>query len=184
MGRGHATGFQLWVPMPPGIEDGPSVGQYVAPQDVASVRVPGGEILVLLGSASSDPAASPARSPIQSHQDMDYLVVTLEPGASWRHAPAPGHDVAWAFAFEGRPRVQGEPTHRELLTFEKEPGDIEIAAGAEGARVLVGTARRHGHPLILGTSSVHTSRESLAQGLARIRQIGGELALAGRLTGR
>jgi redox-sensitive bicupin YhaK (pirin superfamily) len=113
MGQGHATGFQLWVPMPPGIEDGPSAGQYVAPQD-----------------------------------------------------------VAWAFAFEGGPMVQGERTRRELLTFEQDAGDIEIAAGDENVRVLVGTARRHEHPLVLGPSSVHTSRESLARGLDRIREIG------------
>ena len=125
--------------MPPGVEDGPAVGKYVAPQDVARVQVPGGEVLVLLGSVSSDLASSPVRSPIQSHQDMDYLVVTLEPGARWRHVPP--------FAFEGSPLVQGELTGRELLAFEQEPGDIELAAGAEGARVLVGTARQHGHPL-------------------------------------
>jgi redox-sensitive bicupin YhaK (pirin superfamily) len=104
---------------------------------------------------------------------MNYLVVDLEPGARWRHEPPAGHDVALAFAFDGSPMVQGEWTRRELLTFEKGAGDIEIVAGDENnARVLVGTARRHEHPLVLGPSSVHTSRESLARGLDRIREVG------------
>jgi redox-sensitive bicupin YhaK (pirin superfamily) len=172
MGQGHATGFQLWVPMPPGVEDGPSAGQYVAPQDVARVKIPGGEVLVLLGSLGAGPALRSARSPIQSHQDMNYLVVDLEPGACWRYEPPAGHDVAWAFAFDGSPMVQGERTSRELLTFEPGTGDIDIAAHDGNVRVLVGTARRHEHPLVLGPSSVHTSRESLARGLDRIRVIG------------
>jgi redox-sensitive bicupin YhaK (pirin superfamily) len=172
MGQGHATGFQLWVPMPPGVEDGPSAGQYVAPQDVARVKIPGGEVLVLLGSLGAGPALRPARSPIQSHQDMNYLVVDLEPRARWRHEPPAGHDVAWAFAFDGSPMVQGERTRREILTFEQGAGDIEIVAGDENARVVMGSARRHEHSLVLGPSSVHTSRESLARGLDRIREVG------------
>lgn len=178
MGQGHATGFQLWVPMPPGVEDGPSSGQYVAPQDVARVKIPGGEVLVLLGALPAASARPPVRSPVRSHQDMNYLVVDLEPGARWRHEPPAGHDVAWAFAFEGSPTVQGERTGRELLTLAEGNGDIEIAAGDDRVRVLVGTARRHEHPLVLGPSSVHTSRESLARGLDRIRDIGAGLKAA------
>jgi redox-sensitive bicupin YhaK (pirin superfamily) len=178
MGHGRATGFQLWVPMPPGVEDGPSAGQYVAPQDVARMKIPGGEVLVLLGSLAVDPALSPAESPIQSHQDMNYLVLDLEPEARWRYEPPAGHDVAWAFAFDGSPLVQGEQTRRELLTFEQGAGDIEIAASDENVRVLLGTARRHERPLVLGPSSVHTSRESLARGLDRIREIGAGMRAA------
>ncbi len=40
-GRGRATGFQLWVAMPPAIEDGEAVGQYVPPDQVPRLAVDG-----------------------------------------------------------------------------------------------------------------------------------------------
>jgi redox-sensitive bicupin YhaK (pirin superfamily) len=104
MGSGRAQGFQLWVAMPPGIENGPSEGQYVAPDAVARVIDSGVQILVLLGEWTANGAT--ARSPIQSHQDMNYFVVMLEAGAQWRYSPPAQHDVAWAFGFD-RTRMAG-----------------------------------------------------------------------------
>jgi redox-sensitive bicupin YhaK (pirin superfamily) len=42
MGSGRVTGFQLWVAMPPGVEDSASFGQYIPPADVALTPIPGG----------------------------------------------------------------------------------------------------------------------------------------------
>lgn len=171
LGRGKATGFQLWVPMPPEVEDGPSLGQYVPPHEVASYQLPDGEVKVLLGALPLLEGEGAAHSPIQSHQDMNYLVVTLAAGASWRYEPPAGHDVAWAFVFEGQAMVQAEPSQRELLVFEEAAGAIEMRAGQETTRIILGSAKRHAHPLVLGTSSVHTSPEALRRGLARIREV-------------
>jgi redox-sensitive bicupin YhaK (pirin superfamily) len=181
LGQGRATGFQLWVPMPPGVEDGPSAGQYVAPEDVVTARVPGGEIKILLGSLPSNTNAPLMCSPIESHQDMNYLVLTLEPGAHWAYAVPPDHEIAWAFVFEGQARVQREWSSRELLTFEQRAGDIGFSSGDEEVRVLLGSARRHAHPLVLGPSSVHTSRSSLLRGMHQIEAVGRELVRSGRL---
>jgi hypothetical protein len=112
---------------------------------------------------------------------MNYLVVDLEMGAEWRYAPPAGHDVAWAFVFKGGSLIQDEPSQRELLTFGTGAGDVLVRATTEPTRVLIGSAKRHDHALVLGPSSVHTSRESLQRGLARIREVRHELALAGRL---
>lgn len=175
---GRATGFQLWVPMPPVVEDGAPNGQYVPPEQVWSVAIDGGEVRVLLGSFAS--GSSEAVSAIESHQDMNYFVVTLEPGSHWTYAPPVSHDVAWAFAFDGTAEVLGQTTSKELLTLTGD-GPIRFASRNEPVRVLVGTARRHPHPLFLGYSSVHTNARSLADGELRIRAIGRELHQAGRL---
>jgi redox-sensitive bicupin YhaK (pirin superfamily) len=181
MGEGHAEGFQLWVPMPPGIEDGPAFGQYVAPETVVTLPIPGGEIRLLLGSLDADDGSPAIRSPIESHQDMNYLVLSLQMGAQWRYTPPPEHDVVWAFVFKGNALIQNEPSQRELLTFGTGDGDVLVRATTEPTLVLIGSAKRHDHALVLGPSSVHTSRESLQCGLARIREVRHELALAGRL---
>lgn len=181
LGRGPVTGFQLWVPMPSGVEDGPSQGQYVAPEQVVEASIPGGSIKVLLGSLRQAPGAMPLRSSIESHQDMNYFVLALEPGAHWTWAPPPEHEVAWAFVFEGLAAVQGQTSGRELLCFEQKPGEIDFAAGDRSVRVLLGSARPHPHPLVLGSSSVHTNRASLLRGIDRIQALGRDLLRSGRL---
>jgi redox-sensitive bicupin YhaK (pirin superfamily) len=172
MGSGPAIGFQLWVPMPPVLEDGPSIGRYIPPEQVASIKVAGGGVKVLLGALGD--GEDSARSPINSHHDMNYLVVELEADALWRYEPPIAHDVAWAFAFEGKPLIQGIPTERELLVLEGS-GAIDIAALKSPTRVLMGSAKRHAYPLVLGPSSIHTNRASLAKGLAQIERLGAAL---------
>ncbi len=178
LGHGRVTGFQLWVPMPPGIEDGPSFGQYVSPDEVLDEQIPGGSIKVLLGSMQDGDAVR--RSPIESHHDMNYFVVTLEAGAVLRYSPPRAHDVAWAFGFEGAAVLQGEPSRGDLLVFGNS-GAIEIGASGEPARVLLGTAKRYAHPLVLGPSSVHSNANSLARGAQRIQSLLEEITSKGPL---
>lgn len=169
---GPAIGFQLWVPMPPGIEDGAALGQYIPPAQVPTLSIPGGEVKVLLGSLQN--AENRIQSSIDSHQDMNYLVLSLEPGHTWSYQPPPAHTVAWAFAFEGTPIIQQSPTARELLIL-KGSGEVEITASEHPVRVLIGTAKPHAFPLVLGTSSVHTNTTSLIKGDAEINRIGAQI---------
>lgn len=178
LGHGRVTGFQLWVPMPPGIEDGPSFGQYVAPDQVPDVQILGGSITVLLGSVHDSGVTR--QSLITSHHDMDYFVLTLEAGAVWRYVPPTAHDVAWAFAFEGNPIIQGERSLDDLVVFG-ESGAIEIKAAGASAKILIGTAKRYSHPLVLGPSSVHSNANSLAGGTQRIQALRAELVAQGLL---
>jgi redox-sensitive bicupin YhaK (pirin superfamily) len=156
--------------MPPAIEDGHSLGHYVPPDEVPVVPIVGGAVKVLLGSFES------ARSPITSHQDMNYFVISLASGQTWRYQPPTEHDVAFAFKFEGDGFIQGMPAESELLVFEEGAGKIEISAAAINITVLLGTAKKHPYPLILGSSSVHTNTKSLKRSLEKIRQIGANLS--------
>lgn len=178
MGAGRARGFQLWVAMPPEAENGPSQGHYIAPQGVAVFNLPGVRIRVLLGQFQAGDLI--ARSPIVTHQDMHCFVVELEAGGHWRHSPPEGHDVGWAFSFDGQPQIQNEPAGSALFQLSAS-GDILLSAPDAPARVLVGTARPHAHPLVLGSSSVHTSVQALERGQQRIRELGRELHRQGVL---
>lgn len=175
MGSGLATGFQLWVPMPPVIEDGVSKGQYVPPQEVPVMAIENGTVTVLLGRLTPADGVPPACSPIDSHQDMNYFVVRLGAGATWVYSPPAGHDVAWLVVFDGTAQVQGKPSSGQILVFSDEQGDIEIGSQESGVSVLLGSARRHAHPLVLGSSSVHTNRQSLKASADRIRELGSAL---------
>lgn len=172
LGQGRALGFQLWVPMPPDVEDGPSFGQYIPPEDVPSVPIPGGDVKVLLG--KSPGIAGARESSIVSHQDMNYLVLSLEKGATWRYEPPASHVVAWAFGFAGSPTIQGVPCVEELVVLDG-AGAIIAAAPDGPVQMLIGTASRHEYPLVLGPSSIHTNDASLVAALNRIRLIGGQI---------
>ena len=178
LGSGHATGFQLWVAMPPGVENGLSHGHYVPPHAVAQMAVAGGAVKVLLGSLQGP--GETVTSAIESHQDMNYFVVQLEPGATWRYTPPPQHDVAFAVGFSGAPSVNGT-TLRHTLAVLGSHGGIDISAPDGPVQVLLGTAVKHDWDLVLGTSSVHTSQAALAKGLQTIRAIGAELRGAGTM---
>jgi redox-sensitive bicupin YhaK (pirin superfamily) len=163
------AGFQLWVALPPGVEDGEPEGIYVAPSMVPQV----GNVRVLLGEYGGRTNPIPAPSPIT------YLDIVLEAAQEWRFSPPTGHTIAWAFVYRGRAQVCGEEVAGELVVLDESSGEIVIEA-LEASRILFGSARKHDHALVLGTHSVHTNARSLARGVARIREVGEELRRAGR----
>jgi redox-sensitive bicupin YhaK (pirin superfamily) len=163
-------GFQLWVALPAGVEDGPSQGIYVSPADVPQVA----NVRVLLGEYEGRVNPIPTPSPIS------YLDVVLQAGQKWRFEPPAQQSIAWAFVYRGRARVAGEEVSGELVGLDESNAPVEIQA-TEDSRVLFGSAKPHGYPLVLGSHSVHTNAESLSRGVATIRAIGEELRRAGRL---
>ena len=175
---GNAVGFQLWVAMPPTIEDGAALGQYIAPQDVPTQAILGGQIKLFLGELTQFDA--PLTSPIQAHQDMTYFVLTLQAGAKWTYNMPATNDVAFAVVFEGDGEIDGTSSMQELVQIGgNEP--ITFSSGAAKTQILIGSGKKHPYPLITGTSSVHTSPAALERGQQRIRAIGEQLMRDGRL---
>jgi redox-sensitive bicupin YhaK (pirin superfamily) len=164
------SGFQLWVALPPGLEEGPPEGIYVSPERVPQI----GNVRVLLGEHGG------ATNPIPAPSSIVYLDVVLAAGEPWRFTPPAGHTVAWAFVYSGLARVCGEDVAGELVVLDESSGEIVIDA-VEPSRVLFGSAKKHDHALVLGSHSVHTNPQSLARSVARIRAIAADLRSAGRL---
>lgn len=164
------TAFQLWVALPPGVEDGPPDGIYVSPDDVPQVE----GVRVLLGEWGGRTNPIPPPSPIT------YLDVVIDGGDAWRFDPPAGHTVAWVFVYQGRARVAGEEIAGELVVLDESSEPITIEA-LEASRVLFGSAKKHEHRLVLGSHSVHTNEASLVRGVARIREVGEALRKAKRM---
>lgn len=175
--RGHVlphqpriNGFQLWVALPPSHEEAAPESRYVTPEDVPEVD----GVRVLLGVYGG------ARSPVPAPSPMNYLDVALPDGARWTYEPPAGHDVAWCMVHRGAARANGVELIDTLAVFAPGSGTIEFEARGE-TRVLLGSAARHEHPLVLGTSSVHTRRAALDRSLGRIQEIGRSLRAQGRV---
>ena len=168
-GSSHVTGFQLWVALPVGLEDGPSEGRYVAPQDVPTV----GGVKVLLGEYGG------MTSPIPPPAPMLYLHVKLAKGQRWSIDLPLDFDLTWIMVFDGEVDLGGEAMANEFLVLEVPDRTLTITSGS-GAQFMLGAARRHPYPLVLGNYSVHTNAVSLKRGEDRIRELGAELTRTGR----
>jgi redox-sensitive bicupin YhaK (pirin superfamily) len=164
----RVRGFQLWVTLPPSLENAASAGHYVMPDEVPSR----GPVRLVLG--QHEGLQSPIASP-----EMTYLAVSLRDGERWTFAPRAGHDVAWVALLDGTLRTPEAVTAGELAVFDRGEGPIAMVAQGE-TRFVLGAAPRHPHDLVLGHYSVHTSATALAQGEAEIRRIGQNLLAEGR----
>ncbi len=169
--QGRVRAFQLWVALPPGLENAPYASHYVMPKDVPVE----GPVRVILG------AYGDSKSPIEA-PPITYLTVSLRHRECWTFRPPKGHTVAWVAVHEGALRTpSSEPIPSgEIAIFEpsEEPIDF-IAEGNTG--FVLGSAAKHPHRLVLGNYSVHTSAEALRQAEAEIRRIGQQLRASGTI---
>ncbi|MDB5928494.1 MAG: pirin [Polaromonas sp.] len=160
------VGFQLWLALPPELENGPVDSQYLE----ASAMPLAGPATVILG--AHEGAASPVRSPA----GINYLMVTLKPGQAWTYSPPASHGVAWLAVSHGGLTGANAALAGEMVVFDG-AGPIVLEAGGEGAVFVIGSAVPHPHELVTGSYSVHTNARALAQGEANIQ------ALRARLPG-
>jgi redox-sensitive bicupin YhaK (pirin superfamily) len=166
---GNTKAFQLWVALPPELENGPFASQYVMPEEVPAK----GPVRVILGEYLD------MKSPIAA-PPMTYLLVSLKDGERWTYQPPRGHTVAWAAVSDGRLRASAPISSGEIAIFSEGSSSIDFVA--EGAtRFVIGSAPKHPHDLVLGNYSVHTSIDALAEGEAEILRIGQTLRDNGTL---
>lgn len=163
-------GFQLWLALPPELENGPSDSQYLE----AAQMTRAGPAHVIVG--SYDGVTSKVRAPA----GITYLLVTLKAGETWTWQPPHGHSVGWLALAQGALDAGEVLAAGDMAIFE--PGEAPIvltASGAGDAVFVLGSAVPHRHDLHLGAYSVHTSDAALALGEARIAALGRALRDAG-----
>ncbi|MFM0212389.1 pirin family protein [Paraburkholderia sediminicola] len=158
--------FQLWVALPPSMENSPAESHYISPSQVHR----DGPVRVILGRHGS------ATSDIRAPEDINYFHVQLSAGESWRYVPPAGHNVSWLAIDKGRLSASEPIEAGQLAVFEESDGaPIELQA-EDATSFVIGSAIKHPYPLVLGHYSVHTNANALVQGEAEIRRIGRELA--------
>ena len=162
------TGFQLWVALPPELENAPNASHYVTPEEVPVV----GPARVILGQFAG--AQSPIAAP-----PLTYLAVSLKAGECWSYQPEAGHSVAWVAVLDGELQTSARVSRGELVIFEPSEQAIDFVAATD-ARFVLGSAAPHPHELVLGNYSVHTSARALRDGEAEIRRIGKTLREQGK----
>jgi redox-sensitive bicupin YhaK (pirin superfamily) len=170
VGTARVKGYQLWVALPPEMENIASEARYLGREHFQS-HGPARVILGRLGEAASK---------VPAPATMNYLDVALAKGEKWRYDPPDKHTVAWIAVHRGKLATPEIVDKGELAVFEESNGALEFEA-REDTGFILGSAVKHPHELVLGNYSVHTSQRALDQGERKITEIGKRLRAEGRL---
>lgn len=163
-------GFQLWVALPPDLENGEPESRYIEAADIPSA----GPARVIVGEHAG------VRSPTPAPAGMNYLLVTLAAGQSWMYQPPAGHTVAWLAVAQGTLEAGTSVREGDMVIFEDGEDSITMQAGPGGDAVFVlASAIPHPHELHLGNYSVHTSAQALQAGEGRIEALRQRMVAAG-----
>ncbi len=158
-GTRRVVGYQLWLALPPELENGPPASRYLQREEVPAE----GPYRVILGRYGGAKSAILAPA-------INYLVVDLKANERWTYEPPAGHTVGWIAVHRGDVRTPALVANGELAVFDRSTEPIEFVAEADTSFVL-GSGVPHPHDLVLGSHSVHTSARALADGQAEIRRI-------------
>jgi len=158
-------GFQLWVALPPELENASVDSQYLESSAIPEV----GPARVILG------AHQGVQSPVRAPAGINYLLVTLSAGETWTYAPPKGHESLWLSVSRGLLATPDLVSAGEMAVFEPGNGAVTLKALRDGTVFVIGSAQPHSHDLALGNYSVHTNPQALREGEAKIAEIGGRL---------
>ncbi|WP_096515413.1 pirin family protein [Pseudomonas izuensis] len=158
-------GFQLWVALPPALENATVDSQYLE----SSVMPQVGPARVILGSYLG------VQSPVRAPAGMNYLLVTLPAGESWSYVPPEGHESLWLSVSRGSLCAPERVLAGEMVIFEPGSGTVTLKAMHNDTVFVIGSAQPHPYDLALGNYSVHTNPQALRAGEAKIAEIGARL---------
>jgi redox-sensitive bicupin YhaK (pirin superfamily) len=170
VGTERAKGYQLWIALPPEMESIDPEALYLERKEFQS-RGPARVILGRYGEFASQ---------ILAPRTINYLDVALKKGATWRYQPPDNHTVAWIAVHAGKLAAPATVDRGELVVFEESNRALEFEA-QEDAAFILGSSVKHPHELVLGYHSVHTHKQALEEGEAKIAEIGRRLQAEGRL---
>lgn len=119
-------------------------------------------------------------SKVSAPRTINHLDVALKQGEKWRYQPPDNHTVAWIAVHAGKLAAPATVDRGELVVFEKSNRALEFKA-QEDAAFILGSSVKYPHEFVLGYHSVHTHKQALDKGEAKIAEIGRRLQVEGRL---
>lgn len=157
-------GYQLWIALPPQLENAPPLSQYLVEKDFPRH----GPARLVLGDWEG------LKSPIVAPSAMVYLEVNLKDGDTWTFTPPLKQTVAWVSVHQGSVRTPDKISAGELAVFEENDRAITFQAAGNTSFIL-GSAVKHPYDLVSGYYSVHTNSAALAKGEEGIQRIASRL---------
>jgi redox-sensitive bicupin YhaK (pirin superfamily) len=166
--HGRMRGFQLWINLPAREKMKPASYRDIDPAEIPVVALRGcGRAKVIAGTLESEGRS--VSGPIQGlATDPLYIDVVLPAGAAFTQPVADGRN-AFVYVFEGSLSV-GAPAAARTLSAHAAGvlahGDqVEVTAGADGARFLLLAGRPLGEPVVQHGPFVMNTREEIEQAI-------------------
>ena len=155
------TLHQLWMQLPPNLEESDVEYQNIQPEDLPIVD----NVKVIVGTYKEQ------KSPLQVPYQMTYLDIQLKAGESFRFQTPKDQTVGFVFPRTGALELYEENLPLNYLSIlENNDGIIDICANSDSQFVLL-TAVPQNHPIVTQGGSIHTNQEALKRSFKRIGKI-------------
>lgn len=153
-------GLQLWVALPPALEDSEPSFQHVPAAGLPDLALPGGvRVRLLVGEAFG------AHSPVRVASPTLYLDVHLPAGAAWTLPPLAAEMAL--YCPEHGLDVDGQSLPAEEMLVLPDARGAELRGNAQGARVVVVGGAALEQPVRMWWNFVATDRERIAAAVER-----------------
>ena len=160
---GLMRGFQLWINLPAEEKMSDPAYQEFPPETFPTAAIPGGQVKVITGRYGD--LQSPITDP---HTGVQYLDVSLEPGQGFRH-DIDAALTAFIYVFEGEADIAGTALDTHNLAVLGTGDELEVNAGARGARFILVAGRPLHEPIVQYGPFVMSTRDEIEQALADYR---------------
>ncbi len=159
--EGRMRGFQLWLNLPAAEKMKPAAYRDIPASAIPVVASEGVRVKVIAGTHEG------TTGPIHGGStDPHYFDVHLQPGAVFETTLPAGHG-AFLYAYEGEARVgaDGKPLAHRAAGLLTEGERVRIAAGGEGARVLLLAGKPLREPIVQYGPFVMNTRDEIEQAI-------------------
>ncbi|ERS09541.1 pirin family protein [Alloalcanivorax xenomutans] len=165
---GLLRGFQLWINLPAAEKMKPAGYRDIQDREIPRLDLPtGGQIKAIAGKV--DLAGESLTAPVHGGStDPLYLDVILRPGESVTVPLTPGYN-AFLYLFEGAVTVAEETVAVDHVAVLTDGDRVTLAAGRDGARLLLLAGRPLGEPVAQYGPFVMNTQEELEQALQDYR---------------
>ena len=159
--EGRMRGFQLWLNLPGKEKMRPAAYRDISAKDIPVLPFDGSEVKLIAGKIKDK------TGPISGGStDPYYLDVQLQPGAALEVPLPEGHN-AFVYAYEGSALVgEGKKAlPNRAAGLLSDGAGVKLAAGAQGARVLVLAGKPLREPVVQYGPFVMNTREEIEQAI-------------------
>ena len=165
--RGRLQGFQLWSNLPASHKMMAPRYQGIEAADIPELQDGAARVKLICGRIGE------TSGPVQEIvSEPEYLDVSLTPDGLWAHPVKPGHTV-FAFLFEGAARFAPDSSQVAAqggaVVLFGGGEQVQIQAGAEGARFLLVSGQPLREPVAWGGPIVMNTQEELRLAFSELR---------------
>jgi redox-sensitive bicupin YhaK (pirin superfamily) len=161
--QGLMRGFQLWINLPAAKKMSDPAYQEFTPEAIPRVERDGERVRLLSGAYAD--RTGPIDDP---YTDVQYLDVTLDANKRFTHRLTVGM-TAFIYVFEGDAVLADSALPKHTLAVLGTGDDIEITAGANGARFILVAGRPLNEPIVQYGPFVMNTREEIEKAFSDYR---------------